>query len=229
VKDITEKNYFDVEYGTNYRVTARADGFIDGSTTLSIETNELISVNFMLKNMQTKKNLYRGKLNKDTVLTLGFKSKYRIYALSRDYLFDKEVLDFSKVDQYQFTEFPIKLQKVKPGAKLTLDEIFFESNAATLDDSSMDELSEVYRFLNYNKRIVVEIAAHTDNVGTHADNMTLSNARAQTVVNFLISKGVDESRIQAKGYGESQPIESNNAKKGRSKNRRVEFRVLKVN
>lgn len=250
-------NEFDVNLGSSYSIKASMEGFNNKSLDFEIEntevtehvleiqlepkkpkvkfmprdaeTNEAITINFMVKNLRTKKSKYRGKLDRDTTLTLNFRSKYQIYGLSKDYLFDKEVLDLSQVSAYELIEFPVKLQKAKPGAKLTLDEIFFETNSSELDDSSLDELSEVYRFLKYNKRIVVEIAAHTDNVGSHDDNLSLSESRAQTVVDFLISKGVDASRIQGKGYGETDPIASNNSPSGRSKNRRVEFKVLKVN
>jgi outer membrane protein OmpA-like peptidoglycan-associated protein len=73
----------------------------------------------------------------------------------------------------------------------------------------------------------VEISAHTDNRGSDAYNLQLSQKRAESVVNYLISKGIAANRIIAKGYGESKPLASNDDEaEGRELNRRVEFEVL---
>jgi outer membrane protein OmpA-like peptidoglycan-associated protein len=74
---------------------------------------------------------------------------------------------------------------------------------------------------------VVEIAGHTDNVGNEADNRTLSQKRAEAVVAYLKSKGIEEHRLQAKGYGPDKPIADNKSKAGKQKNRRVEFTIVK--
>ena len=69
----------------------------------------------------------------------------------------------------------------------------------------------------------IKISGHTDNVGNDNSNMQLSKERSEAVKNYLIQKGVDESRIIALWFGESQPIESNDTNEGRQKNRRVEI------
>ncbi len=74
---------------------------------------------------------------------------------------------------------------------------------------------------------LVEIAGHTDNAGSAADNRTLSQKRAEAVVAYLTSKGIDKIRLQAKGYGPDKPIADNKTAGGRAKNRRVEFNILK--
>ncbi|MFM7726035.1 MAG: OmpA family protein, partial [Flavobacteriales bacterium] len=71
----------------------------------------------------------------------------------------------------------------------------------------------------------IEIGDHTDNVGSDDTNLTLSNNRAQSVVDYLIRKGIDSGRLTAKGYGETQPIDTNDTDIGRAKNRRTEFKV----
>ena len=80
--------------------------------------------------------------------------------------------------------------------------------------------------------MVIELSAHTDSKGSNAYNLKLSEARARSVVNYLVSKGIAAERLQAKGYGETMPIADNtvNGKDnpaGREKNRRTEFKVLK--
>jgi len=74
--------------------------------------------------------------------------------------------------------------------------------------------------------LVVEVAGHTDSVGTDAYNLDLSQRRAESVRQYLIDKGVDSGNLSAKGYGESQPIESNDTEEGRDENRRVNLRIL---
>ena len=88
------------------------------------------------------------------------------------------------------------------------------------------------RMLNYYPNMVIELGAHTDSKGSDKYNLRLSEARAKSVVEYLVSKGIAPERLQSKGYGESMPIEPNSIKgkdnpAGREKNRRTEFKVLK--
>ncbi len=73
----------------------------------------------------------------------------------------------------------------------------------------------------------IELSAHTDNIGGYSQNMALSKDRANAAKQYLLSKGIDESRIVSKGYGEVKPVASNRNAAGRQQNRRVEFVVLK--
>ncbi len=109
----------------------------------------------------------------------------------------------------------------------TLDNVYFDTGKATLKPASYEELNELYEYLVLKKTTVVEIAGHTDNVGSDELNMTLSQKRAESVRNYLISKGIDPSRIQAKGYGETQPVADNTITEGRASNRRTEVRLIK--
>jgi len=78
-------------------------------------------------------------------------------------------------------------------------------------------------------KLVVEIGGHTDDIGKNKTNQILSEKRAESVTQYLVGKGIDPVRIKSKGYGESQPIESNKTEEGRAKNRRIEFKVLSIN
>ena len=77
-----------------------------------------------------------------------------------------------------------------------------------------------------NKNFSLKLAGHTDNVGSDDANMKLSKDRAEAVKDYLVSKGANPSRIEATGYGETQPIASNKTAAGRAKNRRVEFTLF---
>ena len=82
------------------------------------------------------------------------------------------------------------------------------------------------KFLQENADLHIEIAGHTDNSGSAALNLQLSNARAKAVVDYIASKGIDKSRLVGKGYGMTKPVASNATKDGMAQNRRVEFTIL---
>ncbi len=106
-------------------------------------------------------------------------------------------------------------------------DIKFEFDKATLMKSSYPILDNIYTILSDHPEIkTVEIQGHTCSIGTEAYNLDLSQRRAHTVMKYLQDKGIDPARMTAKGYGESQPMESNKTKQGRSNNRRVELKPV---
>ena len=106
-------------------------------------------------------------------------------------------------------------------------DIKFELDKAVLMQSSYPRLNEIVKILKAHSDIKVEIQGHTDSTASDAYNLDLSRRRAQTVMKYLQSKGVAASRMTAKGYGESRPIDSNGTEQGRSNNRRVELKPMK--
>lgn len=98
----------------------------------------------------------------------------------------------------------------------------FDFGKSTLRSSSYPSLIRVADLLK-SKDFSLKLAGHTDNVGSDAANMKLSKDRAESVKSYLVSQGVNSSRVEATGYGESQPISTNKTAKGRQDNRRVEF------
>ena len=102
----------------------------------------------------------------------------------------------------------------------------FETGSAQLDKLSRYELENLLEFLNKNESVTIELAGYTDNTGDPAANLKLSQDRANVVYDFLISNKIDESRLQARGYGDQSPIASNDDEAGRETNRRTEMRIL---
>jgi outer membrane protein OmpA-like peptidoglycan-associated protein len=101
--------------------------------------------------------------------------------------------------------------------------IFFDTNKATIQARSFPLLEEIAAVLKSRATMTVRIEGHTDSRGKHDHNMQLSQSRAESVRQHLVGLGVDMSRMEAKGYGPDQPIETNKTAAGREKNRRVEF------
>ncbi len=108
----------------------------------------------------------------------------------------------------------------------TLDKVYFDTGKASLKQESYEELNKLLDFMKTRKLTVIEIAGHTDNVGEDSDNLILSQQRADAVRSFLVSKGIDAKRVTAKGYGESQPVSTNETVEGKQKNRRTEVRII---
>lgn len=108
----------------------------------------------------------------------------------------------------------------------TLDNVHFSTGKSTLRQESYAELNELLEYMKLKPSLVIEIAGHTDNVGSDASNQVLSEERAARVRNYLISNGIAPDRVKANGYGENQPVAPNTSPEGRQKNRRTEVRIL---
>lgn len=119
----------------------------------------------------------------------------------------------------------------KPGdteeEPVVLKNILFKTGSAELEAHSYSEIDYLYKLLNENPEIFIEIRGHTDNVGTPEDNQELSLSRARSVKSVLVDKGISESRIKVKGFGESRPLADNDTEEGRRLNRRTEFIIIK--
>ena len=115
------------------------------------------------------------------------------------------------------------------GEKIVITEkVHFDTGSARIDQRSFGVLRELAATLKANPQIeVLRIEGHTDSRGSEATNQRLSQARAEAVRDFLVEQGVGRGRLEARGYGESQPIETNETSEGREANRRVEFTITK--
>jgi len=151
---------------------------------------------------------------------------YGFSANAKDYLFHSENLIIPPAISVQEIYMDMLLHKVKVGSKIILKNIFFDFDKTTLRPTSTAELDRLTKMLNDIPTLKIEISGHTDNIGSDEYNKNLSEGRAKTVVDYLIDKGIDRERLTFAGYGESQPIETNDTEEGRQMNRRTEFEVL---
>ena len=114
---------------------------------------------------------------------------------------------------------------MSPDTWFEFDRVGFEPDSATLTPDSRTELSGIASILNAYPNVHLKIGGYTDNSGDPTDNLTLSRARATSVRDTLVSMGVPADRLEAEGYGETNPIASNDTEEGRAENRRVAFSV----
>ncbi len=117
---------------------------------------------------------------------------------------------------------------LRAGAVLSFDNIYFTSGSATLKPESFSILDSVAILLRDNPNARIRIAGHTDSDGSEASNQTLSERRAQSVFQYLVSTGISGDRLTTVGYGESMPVVSNDSAANKAKNRRIEFTVLSI-
>jgi outer membrane protein OmpA-like peptidoglycan-associated protein len=119
------------------------------------------------------------------------------------------------------------MDRLQAGYNTVLRNIYFDFNKATFTMNSYTELNKLEKMLSENPGMKVEIAGHTDRIGTKEYNKDLSKRRANAVVNYLTNKGIDPRRLTSIGNGEEKPLASNDDEnEGRALNRRVEFKVI---
>ncbi len=163
-----------------------------------------------------------GKYEKE-IPKLGW---YMITASSEGYL---NATDSIEADDEGLSPFSrdIYLQLIEVGVTVRLKNIYFDFDKTTLKKESFTELNKVVDFLKQNASVEIEIAGHTDSKGSDDYNINLSQGRSQSVVDYIVSQGIESFRLTAHGYGEGKPIDTNDSEAGRANNRRVEFTVLK--
>ena len=120
----------------------------------------------------------------------------------------------------------VPLDPVKEGQRIVLRNVFYATDSFNLKSESRVELNKLYQFLVNNSGLKIEISGHTDNVGYEEYNMELSEKRARSVYDYLVEKGIDPERLSYKGYGESEPVATNETEEGRAQNRRTEIKIL---
>ena len=113
------------------------------------------------------------------------------------------------------------------GTAVRLNNLFFDVNKSNLKEESKTELDRFASMLARVPNGIIEISGHTDSVASERYNRDLSQLRAEAVVRYLISIGIESNRLVARGYGEANPVADNGLEEGRALNRRVEFRFLK--
>lgn len=163
------------------------------------------------------------------LVTLPAGGNYALNVSKEKYLFysDNFALDQPGTLDKPFN-LNIELEPLGASAKpIVLKNVFFETGSAALRKESLVELARLKSLLDENPELKIQINGHTDNVGSDADNLKLSNDRAKAVFDYLTQNGIDANRLKYKGFGETKPATSNDTEEGRRQNRRTEYEILK--
>lgn len=172
-------------------------------------------------------SVYSDSVNGEYLMVLTQGAEYALYVNSPGYLFQSLNFNYESEIQHAPVAMDILLDPAELGASAVLNNIFFEFNKFDVQEKSSTELDKVVRFMNENPGLRVEISGHTDNAGTAAYNLQLSQRRSHAVAQYLIDHGVDVSRLEQKGYGAGKPIKPNDTEENRQINRRIEFRIIR--
>ena len=195
------------------------------------DTKELLSANVLVIDLASGNPVFNDYTSKETgdfmaVMPIG--SKYSFNVDADGYLFNSQHFELEKLVGNKPFEFEILLEKIKVGSKVTLQNIFFDTNKFELLPTSKVELDILVELLKNNANAEIEIQGFTDNVGEEKLNQKLSENRAKAVYDFLLNNGIDKRRLTFKGFGETNPKADNNNEEGRKQNRRTEFIITKI-
>lgn len=199
------------------------------------KTQVMLNVSDLVNNSKVKAKVVLKNKSRDEVIEVGGNEmvslrsgdRYEVEVTSdQGYAFNSTVLDLTRGGSAPPID--IRLMKLERDAKLTLRDINFESNSVQLSDISFTELRRVIQLMKENPTLRVEVAAHTDNVGSDTYNQSLSQQRAKSVADFLVENKIESTRFEAKGYGEAQAKVANDTENNRAINRRVELRILGI-
>lgn len=162
-----------------------------------------------------------GKANMQVPANDTYKIKYR---------------DYFDTTEYKTITFPdatgAKIQatlniQYEAAKEFVLENVYYDIAKATLRSESFKTLNMLVDLMKLKTTLVIEVQGHTDNVGSAESNLKLSQARAESVKQYLVNKGIATARIQAKGFGAEQPVASNEDETGRQQNRRTEVSIIK--
>ena len=160
--------------------------------------------------------------------TLPVGKNYAFNVHRKGYLFFSEHFELADTTTDSTYQIDIPLQPIETNASIVLKNIFFDVNKFELKPTSRVELDEIIALLKENPKVSILISGHTDNVGKPAENLLLSENRAKAVVNYLTEKGIARLRLYFKGFGDTQPLETNDSETGRAKNRRTELKIMRL-
>lgn len=122
----------------------------------------------------------------------------------------------------------LRAETLRSGQTIQLKKLYFKADSTNIELPSYPTLNEISKFLKSNPKVIVEVGGHTNNIPSHDFCDRLSTERAKAVADYLINKGIDKERVVYKGYGKRKPITTNKTKDGRTKNQRVELKILSL-
>lgn len=195
------------------------------------KTNQRLAADFKIIDLENENEVVSATADPVTgsfLISLPANKNYALNVSMDGYLFHSENIELlSGTPEEPFLK-NVGMKQLSVGETVVLKNVFFETNKYDLKDESRVELMKLHSFMQNNPAVSIEISGHTDNVGNDNDNQILSENRAQAIYNFLIENGIEADRLSYKGYGETQPIDTNDTEEGRANNRRSEFKVKEI-
>jgi outer membrane protein OmpA-like peptidoglycan-associated protein len=198
------------------------------ATVKDAKTKQLLNANYTVVDLDSKLEKYKGNTPAGNFfVSIDLNKNYALQIQKEKYLFYSQNINLKEIaSQQKPYELEILLEPIASNNKITLNNVFFDFDKNELNAVSFLELDRVVELLQKNPTLKIEIAGHTDNKGDKKYNQTLSQKRAESVVNYLVQKGIATTRLTAKGYGDTMPVAPNDTEENKAKNRRTELKVL---
>jgi outer membrane protein OmpA-like peptidoglycan-associated protein/tetratricopeptide (TPR) repeat protein len=194
----------------------------------SCDKNTPVSAKIVVTDLATSKVIGNYSSNSSSgnyLVILPAGKNYGLAVESPGYLFYSKNVDIPFLDHYKEIDNSICLERIKVGTKIILRNVFFDVDKATLRSESEGELTRLLEILTNNKSMKIQISGHTDSDGNDDHNLKLSDARAHAVVDYLVAKGIEASRLTFKGFGETKPVVANDTPENKQLNRRTEIEI----
>lgn len=199
-------------------------------TVINAKTNEpILGSSILIQNLESGEQIgsaLSDKKNGGYQITLPSETNYGFLAEKEGFYAVSDNLDLRNLEEYGEITKNLYMQPIEKGEAIRLNNVFFDTDKSDLRAESNAELNRLVVFLIKNQTVKITIEGHTDSQGNAAYNLNLSKARAKSVMDYLLAKGIDVSRLESQGFGLTKPVASNDTEEGRQKNRRVEFRIL---
>lgn len=178
-----------------------------------------------LESGETVVSAYSDALKGTFLVALAADRDYALYVSREGYIFHSENFSLKNHEDVMPYQLDIPMKKLREGNAIVLQNLFFDTDKYNLKEASKVELDKLTAFMEKHPSMVIEIRGHTDNVGSQERNQLLSEQRAGAVVEYLVSAGIDKTRLLAVGMGETEPVASNDEEAGRRANRRIDFKI----
>ena len=191
------------------------------------KTHKPLQAQVELIDLKTGKTITKiqSQTNGQFLIILPNGGEWGLYVNAEGYYYKSLSFDFTEKNKAEGLKLDIELDPLNNLNKGILNNIYFETGKADLQEKSRTELNQLIAFFQKNIAIKIEISGHTDDVGDAKQNLILSQKRAQSVVDYLLKGGLASSRIKAVGYGKTRPVVPNSSEENRRLNRRIEWRV----
>ena len=224
-KDIYEIDFIPIKKEKGPSLT-----LIKGIVTDSISGTPIEAKIEIFDNQKNKRvsEIFSNSATGNYLVSLPAGKNYNITISAKGYLFFSDNITLSDTSAFKEIIKNVKLNKIDVGKRVVLKNIFFDFGKTALRTESYVELTNLIKLLEKNPKLKIEISGHTDNVSSAGFNQSLSEERAQAVVSYIVSKGIEIDRLRFEGYGFRYPIATNETEEGKQLNRRVEFKVLET-
>ena len=192
------------------------------------KSKQLLNASYSIIDLDTKKEVYKGNTsNGKFFVSIELNKNDALQIQKEGYLFYSQNINLKETTtETKPYEIEVLLEPIAANSKITLNNVFFDFDKNELKQESFVELDKLADLLKKNPTVKIEISGHTDNKGDKKYNLALSQKRAESVVNYLVQKGIAAARLVAKGYGDTMPIAPNDIEENKAKNRRTEVKVL---